>query len=134
MSEVRRGCSTERFSEHRNESAWSAVSGFESGIRNLRSLCQQAHGLHEAELLPPFPERHAGFLLKKSLNRPFAGAALPANLAQRPTVARICSKDLGHSSRPRVRQMRKLQGDHFNRFKLIQNYADEVLDGSRPFS
>ena len=83
--------------------------------------------MHKPQLLPPLPECHAGFLLKEPFDRPLARAALLANLTQRAIVARICGKDLGDSLRSWVRQMRQLQGDHFNRFQLIQNYANEML-------
>ena len=71
-------------------------------MRDFRSFRQQAHGLHEAQLLAPFPEGHAGFLLKESLNRAFACAALLANLTQRPTVTRVLGECLRNPPGPRI--------------------------------
>ena len=99
-------------------------------MSDFRPFCQQAHSLHQAQLLPPFPEGHAGFLLKESFNRAFARAALPADLTKCPVVARVDGERLGNPPGPRVRQMRKLQRDHFYRFKLIQDYPYEVFPGS----
>jgi hypothetical protein len=53
----------------------------------LCALCQQAHGLHEPKLLPPFSKSHSDFLLKESFDGPLAGTDYSATLSKRSAIA-----------------------------------------------
>ena len=98
--------STEDLPEHGNESARCTVPGFQSGIRNLCALSQEAHSFHEPKLLPPFSEGHADFFLEESLDGPLAGTGHPAKLSERSGIAGVSHKNLCNADGSRIRQMR----------------------------
>jgi len=64
------GCRScpKRLSEGCDKSAWGTIAGFKCCVSDLGALAKQAHGLHQAKLLPPFSQGHSCFFLKKLLH------------------------------------------------------------------
>jgi hypothetical protein len=77
-------------------------------MRHLRAFSQEAHGLHEPKLLPPFSKGHSEFLLEESFDGPFAGTTHSAKLSKRSTIAGVSDKYLCNPNQPWIRQMWQL--------------------------
>jgi hypothetical protein len=56
---------------------------------HLCSFGQKPHRVHKAELLPPFSKSHSNLILKKPLNRTFAGATPSAQQRQLLSIRRV---------------------------------------------
>jgi len=63
-------------------------------MRYLFTFSQEAHGLHEPELLSPFSKSHSDFLLKESFDGPLAGTDYSATLSKRSAIAGVSDKYL----------------------------------------
>src|ERR1035438_7548123 len=85
--------------ERGDECARRTVACFQSGVRNLCALSQQAHRLHETKLLTPFTECHSRLAAEEPLHGSFAGTAHPADLRERQTVAGARHQHLGNPQR-----------------------------------
>jgi len=95
-------------------------------VRHLRSFAQEAHGLHEAQLLPPLAEGHPRGSQKKPFDRPPAGAASSRELLQRPAVGGIGQQQLGDANRSWIVREWKLQRHQADNAKLIEYHIDQV--------
>jgi hypothetical protein len=95
-------------------------------MRNLRSLCQEPHRLHETKLLPPFAECHANVFLKEPLYSPLARACSLADPRERTAVTRVGQEDFGHAECSWVRWIGQLQWNRSNDFQLVQNHEDQM--------
>lgn len=124
---------SEDFAEHGDEGAGRRVSGVEGGVGDLGAFGQETHGVHKAELLTPAAEGCAGFLLKEALHCSPAGAASFTDLLERLPVAWIAGEHLGDAHSSEIGQVRKLQGDHLNSFKLVDDGVDQVALGANVF-
>ena len=125
-SEIAGRRSSQRFSEHVNESARRAVARFKRRVSNFRALRQEPHRLHQPKLLPPLAKRQARVLQEKSLHRSPAGASRSAKLRERPAVPRVGQQCFRDSQRPRIRWRGKLQRNRLDRFQLVQNHVDQM--------
>src|ERR1700745_797051 len=72
--EVKGRCGPQCFAEHGDKGTRRIIARVQRSMRDLGAFRQKSNSLHEAQLLPPFPQRHAGLLLKDSLQRALAGA------------------------------------------------------------
>jgi len=126
LAKVGRRGRTERDAKHVDEGAGGAVSGLEGGVSDLGTFGQEAHGVHEAQLLTPLAESHAGFFLKQALDGPSTGAALPTNLCQGFSITGISAENLRNSRHPGIAEVRQLQRDHLHGFELIDQHVDEM--------
>ena len=124
--EIAGGGGAEDGAEHGDEGAGGAVSGVEGGVGDLGAFGQEAHGVHEAELLAPLAEGRAGFLLKEALDCSSARAGSVAELLERLRVAGIFCQQLRDAHGSWIGQVRKLQGDHLNGFELVDDGVDQV--------
>ena len=93
---------------------------------DLRAFRQQAHCLHQAELLAPLPEGHAHIFLKKSFDGSPAGAGSFAELRERAAVAWVGEEYFGDTKGSRFSRRRKLQRNSLDNFQLVEDYADQV--------
>src|SRR5580693_2127549 len=125
-SKIQRGRGPERLPEHRNERTRCTVARFQSGVRDLSSLRQEAHCLHQAKLLAPLTEGHPHLLLKESFHRSLTSAGYFADLREWTGVARVGDKYLCDSKCPGVGKVRKLQRNHLNGFELVNDCVDQV--------
>ena len=71
-----------RLSEGCDESTRGTIACFKSCVSDLGALAKQAHRLHQAELLPPFSQRHSCFFLKKPLHGSSARTHRSANASE----------------------------------------------------
>jgi len=124
---------SEGFAEHGGEGAGRRVSGVEGSVADLGAFGQEAQGVHEAELLTPVAEGCAGFLLKQALYGSPAGTASFTDLLERLPVAWIAGEHLCDAHSSGVGQVRKLQGDHLDGFKLVDDGVDQVELGADVF-
>lgn len=93
---------------------------------DLGAAAKQAHGLHEAELLPPFAEGGSGGLDKEALDGAAAGAAFSRELLERPGVGWIGDERLGNAEGARIFGERELQGRRLDGAQLIEKDIDEM--------
>lgn len=100
---------------------------------DLGPCAQQAHGLHQAQLLPPLAKGHSRGSQKKPLDRPPAGAASSRELLQRSTVGGIGQHQLGDANCSWIIREWKLQRHQADNPKLIEYHIDQVtLRGGSP--
>jgi hypothetical protein len=75
-------------------------------VSNLGAFGKQAHRLHQPELLPPLPQGHSCFFLKKPLHGSSARTHRPANASEGLPISRIGIQDFRKPLRSWVGQVR----------------------------
>ena len=95
-------------------------------MRDFGAGSEEAHRLHETQVLPPFAEGQAGFLLEEAFDGSSAGTAGPADARDAATAAGVGDERIGDTQRSRVGRVRQLQGDHLNRPELVDDDLDQV--------
>lgn len=82
--------------------------------------------MHQAQLLPPFPESHSRLIDKQSFDGPMACSAHPCDLRQASLVGGISQQQLSDTQRPWIFGKSKLKRRHINLAKLVEDHIDEV--------
>ncbi len=93
---------------------------------DLGAAAKQAQGLHEAQLLAPFPEGSSGGLDEKPLDGSATCAAGAGNLLKRSWVGRIGDERVGDTESARIFRHRDLQGRGLDGAELIEENINEM--------
>ena len=95
-------------------------------MRDLGAVAEQLHGMHEPQLLTPFAEGHAAFLLKQTFHGAAAGAAARADLSEGLRGGGILKKGAADAHGARIRKSGEAQRHALKGNELIEDEIDEM--------